>query len=75
MPRLKNKVTGALLFFLGQEVGHREVALASIVVENENPGILTHFGQLLPDCCERRARRNSHQQALFDWVVRAAQSG
>src|SRR3546814_15014614 len=49
---------------LRQEIGHRQIAFAGIVVEAEDTAALRQVGQLLRDCGKRRARRDADQHAL-----------
>src|SRR3546814_9553830 len=48
---------------LRQEIGHRQIAFAGIVVEAEDTAALRQVGQLLRDCGKRRARRDADQHA------------
>src|SRR6187551_364320 len=48
-----------------QEVRHRQVALAGVIVEPEHPGACGQLGELLPDRRERSAARDADQQAFL----------
>src|SRR3546814_9708000 len=48
-----------------QEIRHRQIALAGVIVEAQHPRAIGHAGKLLGDRSQRRAGRDADEQALL----------
>src|SRR3546814_970807 len=48
-----------------QEIRHRQIALAGVIVEAQHPRAIGHAGKLLGDRSQRRAGRDADERALL----------